>query len=137
MSDLRDLISIMQEQMELQRQQMKQQQKQMEKQQNEHNAKIDAVLQQRERQHQAELQQRDAECKQRDQQHKAELDALLSLVAKKSTEGMSTRSFASFDSTTELWQDYWSRFCTINLLHYTSSSPISQLRKPLKKILTA
>ena len=74
MSDLRDLISIMQQQ--------------------------------------AELQQRDAECKQRDQQHKAELDALLSLAAKKSTEGMSTPSFAPFDSTTELWQDYWSRFCT-------------------------
>ena len=79
--------------MELQRMQMEQQQKQMEKQQDEHKAELD-VLQQR------------------DQQHKAELDALLSLVAKKSTEGMSTPSFAPFDSTTELWQDYWSGFCT-------------------------
>ena len=112
MSDLKDLISIMQQQMELQRKQMEQQQKQMEqqqmqmeKQQNEHKAEIDAVLQQRETQHQAELQQRD-------QQHKAELDTLLSIAAKKSTEGMSTPSFAPFDSTTELWQDYWSRFCT-------------------------
>ena len=48
---------------------------------------LDAVFQQRETQHQADLQQRD-------QQHKAELDTLLSLAAKKSTEGMSTPSFA-------------------------------------------
>ena len=80
--------------MELQRKQLEQQQKQMEQNQNEHKAKIDAILQQLET------------------QHKAELDALLSLAAKKSTEGMSTPSFAPFDSTTELWQDYWSRFCT-------------------------
>ena len=63
MSDLKDLISIMQQQLEqqrkehkaeielqrmqleLQQQQMEQQQKQMEKQQNEHKAEIDACLQ--------------------------------------------------------------------------------------------
>ena len=78
----------------------------LQRKQQEHKAELDAVLQQRETQHQAELQQRDAECKLREKQHKAELDALLSLAAKKSTDGMSTPSFAPFDSTTELWQDY-------------------------------
>ena len=80
----------------------------MEQHQKEHKAKIELQREQLG----AVLQQRDAELKQRDQQHKDELDALLSLAAKKSTEGMSTPSFAPFDSTTELWQDYWSRFCT-------------------------
>ena len=94
MSDFNDLISIMQQQLEQQRK--------------EHKAEMELQREQLD----AVLQQRDAECKQRDQQHKAELDALLSLVAKKSTEGMSTPSFAPFDSTTELFQDYWSRFCT-------------------------
>ena len=92
MSDLKDLISIMQQQLEQQRKEHK---AKMELQREQ----LDAVLQQRETQHHAELQQRD-------QQHKAELDALLSLAAKKSTEGMSTPLFAPFDSTTELWQDY-------------------------------
>ena len=55
MSEFKDLISLMQQQMELQRKQMEHQQKQMEqqqmqmeKQQNEHKAEIDAVLQQQE-----------------------------------------------------------------------------------------
>ena len=90
MSDLRDLISIMQQQKEMQRTQMEQQQKE----------------------HKAEIKLQREQLQQREAQHKAELDALLALAAKKSTEGMSTPSFAPFDSTTELWQDYWSRFCT-------------------------
>ena len=113
MSEIKDLISLMQQQMELQRKQMEQQQKQMEKQQDEHKAELNAILQQR-----------DAELKQRDQKHNAELDALLSLAAKKSTEGMSTPSFPPFDSTTELWQDYWSRFCT-----FVAASSIPDERK--------
>ena len=98
MSDLRDLISIMQQQLEQQRKEHKAeielQRMQMQQQQNEHKAEIDAVLQQP------------------DQQHKAKLGVLLSLAAKKSQEGMSTPSIAPFDSITELWQDYWSRFLT-------------------------
>ena len=87
MSDLKDLISIMQQQLE---QQWKEHKAEMELQREQ----LDAVLQQRETQHQAELQQRD-------QQHK---DTLLSIAAKKSTEGMSTPSFAPFDYTSELWE---------------------------------
>ena len=79
---------------ELQRMQLELQQNKMEQQQNELKAELDAVL------------------KQREKHHKAGLDALLSLVAKKSTEGISLPSFAPFVSTSELWQDNWSRFCT-------------------------
>ena len=113
MSDLKDLISIMQQQleqqrkehkaeMELQRMQLELQQNKMEQQQKEHKVEIALQREQLGAVLGAVLQQRDAELKQRDQQHKDELDTLLSLAAKKLTEGMSTPSFAPFDSTTEL-----------------------------------
>ena len=61
MSDLKDLISVMQQQLEQQRK--------------EHKAKMEL-----------QREQLDAVLQQRDAQHKAELDSLLALAAKKSTD---------------------------------------------------
>jgi len=62
------------------------------------------------------------QLEQQRKEHKAEME--LQQTAKKSTEGMSTPWFAPFDSTTELSQDYWFRFCT-----FVAANSISDERK--------
>ena len=104
MAETTELIKLLADQIQVQRQQMEQQAKQME---------------QHSQQHRAEMEQQA-------QNHREEMHNLLkSLDIQKHGTGEDDSSthhpqlstvaippFAAFDSTSELWPDYWSRFCT-------------------------
>ena len=52
------------------------------------------------------------EMEEQRKQHKAELEVLKSAVSHGTTTTFAIPSFTPFDSTSELWEDYWSRFST-------------------------
>ena len=122
MSETATLIALLQAQLEDQRQQRLEDQRRWEEQQRQ---------QQEQQQKQLDFQERRWEEQQ--QQHKAEMASLLTLVSGRTQHSASDDEdedkaaphvlvappqsaaippFAAFDSTTELWPDYWSRFCT-------------------------
>ena len=94
-SDLASLLMMMQQQ---QQQAMQQQQHQMMQQQQQ-------LIMAMEKQHKEEM-----------RQHKEEMKGLMVLIDKKDqttvTPPTSTPSFRAFDTTAELWKDYWARFQT-------------------------
>ena len=120
MEETRELIKLLKEQMELQAQQHKEEMKQ-------HKAEARQHMEQ----HKAEMELQARQHKEDKEQHKAEMDALLRLVSpaqhvyladdgssrspqppQVSTLATSVPPFAAFDPTSELWPDYYSRFCT-------------------------
>ena len=64
--------------------------------------------------------------------HKAQMEALLSAVDKTNTivstslQG-ATPSFVQFDPSSELWTDYWARFCTFVTAHSVSNNRKAQI----------
>ncbi len=110
------LISLLNEQLLLQQQQLKEQRQQH---------KEDLKLQQ------IQLQEQHEQLVMQQDQHKAEMNALRQLLSGTTSqeEGVSISrfpvtpssaaipSFAAFDSTSELWPDYWSKFCTFVAAH--------------------
>ena len=111
MVETTELINFLADQIQVQRQQMEQQAQFMDQQSQQHRVEMEQQAQQIERQ---------------SQQHKEELQNLLKLLdVQKYGTGeddssthhpqLSTAAippFAAFDSTSELWPDYWTRFCT-------------------------
>ena len=112
------LIDLLREQIEQQKVQMQQQRAQMEQQAQQHKEELRAHMEQQERQSRAQL-----------EQHREEMETLMKAFQVSSREEVSSANprlqasilptstaaippFAAFDSTTELWPDYWSRFCT-------------------------
>ena len=96
MAETTELIKVLADQIQVQRQQMEQQAKQME---------------QHSQQHRAEMEQQAKQMEQQSQQHREEMHNLLKILdVQLSTAAIPP--FAAFDSTSELWPDYWSRFCT-------------------------
>ena len=122
MAETTELIKLLADQIQVQRQQMEQQAKQMEQHSQQHRAEMEQQAQQME-QH---SQQHRAEMEQQAQHHREEMHNLLTILdVQKYGTGeddscthhpqLSTAAippFAAFDSTSELWPDYWSRFCT-------------------------
>ena len=58
--------------------------------------------------------------------HKAQMEALLSAVDKTNNVAFTslqgaTPSFVQFDPSSELWTDYWARFCTFVSAHSVSN----------------
>ena len=58
--------------------------------------------------------------------HKAQMEALLSAVDKTNTVASTslqgaTPSFVQFDPSSDLWTDYWARFCTFVSAHSVSN----------------
>ena len=111
MAETTELIKLLADQIQVQRQQMEQQAKQMEL---------------HSQQHRAEMEQQAKQMEQQAQHHIEEMHNLLKILdVQKHGTGeddssthhpqLSTAAippFAAFDSTSELWPDYWSRFCT-------------------------
>ena len=107
MAETTELIKLLADQIQVQRQQMEQQAKQMEQQAQ--------FMEQQSQQHREEM----------DQQAQQRQNLLKILDVQKHGTGENDSSahhpqlstvaippFAAFDSTSELWPDYWSRFCT-------------------------
>ena len=136
MAETTELIKLLADQIQVQRQQMEQQTKQMEQQaqfmeqqSQQHREEMD----QQSQQHREEMDQQSQQIERQSQQHREEMDQqaqqmqniLKILDVQKHDTGeddssthhpqLSTAAippFAVFDSTSELWPDYWSRFCT-------------------------
>ena len=122
MAETTELIKLLADQIQVQRQQMEQQAKQVEQHSQQHRAEMEQQAQQME-QH---SQQHRAEMEQQAQRHREEMHNLLKILdVQKHGTGeddssthhpqLSTAAippFAAFDLTSELWPDYWSRFCT-------------------------
>ena len=116
MAETTELIKLLADQIQVQRQQMEQQAKQMEQHSQQHRAEMEQQAQQMEQR----SQQHRAEMEQQAQHHREEMHNLLKILdaqKRSSTHHpqLSTAAippFAAFDSTSELWPDYWSRFCT-------------------------
>ena len=111
MAETTELIKLLADQIQVQRQQIEHQAKQMEL---------------HSQQHRAEMEQQAKQMEQLAQHHREEMQNLKKIldVQKRGTgeDDSSTHHpqlataaippFAAFDSTSELWPDYWSRFCT-------------------------
>ena len=112
MAETTELVKLLADQIQVQGQQMEQQAKQMEL---------------HSQQHRTEMEQQAKQMEQQTQHHREEMHNLLKIldVQKRGTgeddssthhPQLSTAAippFAAFDSTSELWPDYWSRFCTV------------------------
>ena len=109
-SNIEKLIELMQQQITGQKKQMENQKEQMENQER-------RFLKQLERQ---------------ESLHKAQMEALLSAVDKTNTVASTslqgaTPSFVQFDPSSELWTDYWARFCTFVSAHSVSNDRKAQI----------
>ena len=100
MSEIANLIKVMQEQMQLQREQMQQQ---LQQQEERHQQEKERHRQQEERQEERHQRQLDLIQKQLDEQRK---------FGGTFTSQQQTPPFPAFDSTAELWKDYLLRFKT-------------------------
>jgi len=73
-------------------------------------------------------QQHKEELEQQRKHHKEELDVLKSAISQapgtNATSTVLVPAFTPFDSTTELWEDYWARFCT-----FCAANSVSEERK--------
>ena len=98
MSEIADLIKVMQEQMQLQREQMQQQ------------------LQQQEERHQQEKERHRQQDECQEERHQRQLDLIQKQLDEQRKSGgtftsqQQTSPFPAFDSTAELWKDYLLRF---------------------------
>jgi len=109
-SETTKLIELLTYQIEQQKEQHKEQLEQQ-------RLQMERQLDLQERRRQEEMEQQERRRQEEREQHKQELDTLLQLVnaPHKGGENHSTSaipSFAGFDSSEELWPDYWARFCT-------------------------
>ena len=64
--------------------------------------------------------------------HKAQMEALLSAIDKTNAVASTslqsaTQSFVQFDSSSELWTDYWARFYTFVSAHFVSNDRKAQI----------
>ena len=64
--------------------------------------------------------------------HKVQIEALLSAVDKTNTVAWTflqgaTPRFVQFDQSSELWTDYWARFCTFDSAHSVSNNRNAQI----------
>ena len=129
MSD--DLVKLLIEQM---RQQAQQHKEQMEQQATQHKEDIKMQREQTEKMLSVQKEQLDLQTKQmmiQREEHKEEMEkqqeqiaGLLQMVHGQAKDGNSSQvtstvqtsipPFSPFDSTTELWPDYWARFCTFS-----------------------
>ena len=123
-----DLIQLLKQQLDLQRLQMDKQTEQLDLQRQQMNNQAQQHKDEMERQEQqrkADMKQHKREMDLQAQQHKDSMDALIKLIKEpptgdaSRTEGTTGStltaaipSFAAFDSSSELWPDYWARFCT-------------------------
>nr|KAG5700076.1 hypothetical protein BaRGS_029826 [Batillaria attramentaria] len=116
MEQQKEQMKIQKEQMEQQKEQMEQQKEQMEQQNEQQKEQMKEQMRIQAKQHEEEL------AVQREQ-----MGALMKMIQVQTPTGDSSAStrphtstvstaaippFAAFDSTSELWPDYWSRFCT-------------------------
>ena len=120
MSESAQLIKLLQKQLDLQERRLEEQQQ--------HHQKL---LDEQQRQRTEDKQQQQALLEEQHKQHKAEMDTLLQLFSRTvtptkeeeegedvprlyvaPTQSAAIPTFTAFDSTAELWPDYWSRFCT-------------------------
>lgn len=105
---------MLQQQLESQERRFEQQQQQLQQQ-----------LERQEANHNKQLEHQEAN-------HKEQLGAILNMVGKTepvtstSLQG-TTPSFVPFDSTSELWTDYWARFCTFASAHSVSNERKAQI----------
>ena len=129
MAETTELIKLLVDQIRVQSQQMEQQAQYMEQQSQQHRAEMEQ---------QTKYVYMEQQIEQQSQQHRVEMQNLLNLldVQKYGTDDddssthhpqLSTAAilpFAAFDSTSELWPDYWSRFCT-----FVVSNAVPEQRK--------
>ena len=123
MAETTELIKLLADQIQVQRQQMEQQAKHMEQRSQQHRAEMEQQAKQME---QHSLQHR-AQMEQQAQHHREEMHNLLKILDVQNMALvkmipvliilscpllLSLLLFAAFDSTSELWPDYWSRSCT-------------------------
>ena len=122
MAETTELIKLLADQIQVQRQQMEQQAQFMERQSQQHRAEMEKQSQQ----HRAEMEKQSQQHREEMDQQAQQMQNLLKIldVQKHGTgeDDSSTHHpqlaiaaippFAAFDSTSELWPDYWSRFCT-------------------------
>ena len=64
--------------------------------------------------------------------HKTQMEALLSAVDKTNTVASTssqgaTPSFVQFDRSSEVWTDYWARFCMFVSVHSVSNDRMAQI----------
>ena len=91
---------------------------QLEEQQRQHKEEMSAQLEEQRRQHKEEMAALFQEQQMQRYQHLKEMEALMSKIdagqQKETTVVQSSAipSFSAFEPTSELWTDYWSRFCT-------------------------
>ena len=110
MSEIANLIKVMQEQMQLQRKQMQQQ---LQQQEERHQQQEERYRQQEER-HQQEKERH----RQQEERHQRQLDLIQKQLDEQRKSGgtftsqQQTLLFPAFDSTAELWKDYLLRFKT-------------------------
>ena len=134
MSETAELIQLLQQQhkeaMERQQEAMQQQLEAMERQldgkDRQHKEAMQQQLEAMERQHMEEK-----------RQHQEQMEALMQLVQPAARGELSTTSttghasatpdFEPFDPTSELWPDYWDRFCTFAGAHSVSEERVSHI----------
>ena len=118
MAETMELIKLLADQIQVQRQQMEQQAKQMEQQAQ--------FMEQQSLQHKAEMEKQSQQHREEMDQQAQQMQNLLKILdvqnygtgeddSSTHHPQLSTAAippFAAFDSTSELWPDYWSRFCT-------------------------
>ena len=122
MSEIANLIKVMQEQMQLQREQMQQQLQQQEErhqQQEKRHRQQEERHQQQEERHQQEKERHRQQEERQEERHQRQLDLIQKQLDEQRKSGgtftsqQQTPPFPAFDLTAELWKDYLLRFKTL------------------------
>ena len=120
MAETTELIKLLREQLDLQRSQLDLQRSQIEEQQRQQ--------EEQQRQHKEDLA---AMAEEQDRRHKEDLAAMAAMFGANNGAGTAVATavpaFTSFDPTSELWTDYWSRFCTFNVANAVPSTREAQV----------
>ena len=128
MGDTAELLKLMKQQMEMQAKQHKEEKQQQQQQMEIQKQQMEMQVQQQQRQMEMQKQQHDEQMAALMQMFKAPPTADSSAETRPVTASTVTSAippFAAFDSTSELWPDYWSRFQT-----FLVANAVPDQRKP-------
>ena len=112
-----------------------------------HIALQDRRLEEQERDRKELLKEQERQHEEQERRHEEQMKVLREIIDKRSSstenEGrptistaVATPNFPAFDSSTELWSDYWSRFCTFSTAHSVPESKSRRFFSPTKLLLS-